>query len=91
MQTNKWNGVNPYQNETPDEKAARHKAKRAAARALGIKKNGRTKRKTRAARNLNDKIRREKAEAEVKRLTEGSKASGEEDSAPNHASPNRPL
>ena len=57
-----------YQNETPDEKAARHKAKRAAARALGIKKNGRTKRKTRAARNLNDRIRREKAEAEVQKL-----------------------
>ena len=90
MQTNKWNGVNPYQNETPDEKAARHKAKRAAARALGIKKNGRTKRKTRAARNLNDRTRRDKAEAEVQKLTEGAKASKEENSALNRASSDRP-
>jgi hypothetical protein len=90
MQTNKWNGVNPYQNETPDEKAARHKAKRAAARALGIKKNGRTKRKTRAARNVNDRIRRDQAEAEVQKLTGGAKASEEENSALNRASSDRP-
>ncbi len=40
MQNDKWNGVNPYPNETPLEKAARHKAKRAEAVALGIKNQG---------------------------------------------------
>ena len=60
MQNDKWDGVNPYPNETPLEKAARNKAKRAEAKALGITKSGNTKRKTRAARNVNDRIRRER-------------------------------
>ena len=70
MQTDKWDGVTPYAGETPLEKAARHKAKRAEAIALGIKKSGNVKRKTRAARNVNDRIRREEAETEVRKLTD---------------------
>ena len=89
MQTNKWNGVNPHAGETPLEKAARHKAKRAAAKARGIKKNGNTKRKTRAARNANDKIRREQAEAAVKKLEEGAQAPEGEHPALNCDSPDR--
>jgi hypothetical protein len=74
MQNDKWNGVNPYPNETPIEKAARHKAKRAEAIALGIKNSGSIKRKTRAARNVNDKLRRTEAEAKVRELTARNKA-----------------
>jgi hypothetical protein len=90
MQNDKWDGVNPYAGETPLEKAARHKARRAEAKALGITKSGNTKRKTRAARNANDRLRREEAEAAVKKLTEVVKGSVAENPASNRASSDRP-
>jgi hypothetical protein len=90
MQTDKWDGVNPYAGETPLEKAARHKAKRAEAIALGINKSGNVKRKTRAARNVNDRIRREEAETEVRKLTDCVKGLEAEKSTLNSASSDRP-
>jgi len=55
-------------------KAERYKAQRAEAIALGIKNSGNVKRKTRAARNGNDKLRRTEAEAKVRELTARNKA-----------------
>ena len=75
----------------PLAKAERYKAQRAEAIALGIKNSGNAKRKTRAARNGNDKLRRTEAEAKVKELTTRVKALEADDALRSANSDRSPL